>query len=94
MDEETQGTGQGHGAYITEPESSGPLALPYVGLVDTLEERIAYGTALTGTLDHKHPLVDLSGLGHQLGQVLEAGEDPDVMGFVDHGFDTQRPPFP
>jgi hypothetical protein len=33
------------------------------------------------------------GLGHQFGQVLEPGEDPDVGWFVDDGFDAQRSPF-
>src|SRR4029077_18692255 len=54
--------GQGHGAYIAEPECSGPLALPYVGLVDALEERRADGTALAGTFDHKQTVVDLARL--------------------------------
>ena len=42
-------TGQGHGAWVPEAQGSGSLALPYVGLVDALEERRADGTALTGT---------------------------------------------
>ena len=48
-------------------ERSGSLALPCVGLVDALKERRADGTALTGTLDHKQTMVDLAGLGHELG---------------------------
>jgi len=45
----TQGAGQGHGAWITEAQGSGALALSVVGLVDALEERRADGTTLTGT---------------------------------------------
>ena len=80
--------GQSDGALIPEAQGSGSLALSVVGLVDALEERRADGTALAGTLDHKQAVVDLAGLGDQLGQVLEPGEDPDVFGFVDDGLDT------
>ena len=83
-----QCAGQGHGADISEPERSGPLALPCVGLVDALEERRADGTALAGTFDHKQAVVDLAGLGHQLGHVLEAGADGQVPRFVDDGLDA------
>ena len=83
-----EGAGQGHGALIPEAEGSGSLALTYVGLVDALKERRADGTALTGTFDHKQTVVDLAGLVHELGQMLEPGEDPDVGGFVDDGLDT------
>ena len=54
--------GQSHGALIPEAQGSGSLAL-VVGLVDALKERRADGTALTGTLDHKQPVVDLAGFG-------------------------------
>ena len=93
VDDETEGTGQGHGALIPEAERSGSLALPCVGLVDALEERRADGTALAGTLDHKQTVVDLAGLGDEFGQVLEPGEDPDVGRLVDDGLDPKRPPF-
>ena len=63
------------------------MALPYVGLVDALEERRADGTALAGSFDHKQTVVDLAGLAHELGQVLETGEDPDVGWLVDDGLD-------
>ncbi|HLI43264.1 MAG TPA: hypothetical protein VKU92_02200 [Acidimicrobiales bacterium] len=59
MDDEAECTGQGHGALIAEAQGSGSLALPYVGLVDALEERRADGTALAaGTFDHKQTVVD------------------------------------
>jgi hypothetical protein len=93
VDDTAQGAGQGHGAYISEPESSGRLALPCVGLVDALKERRADGTALAGTLDHYQTVVDLAGLGHQLGQVLEAGADGQVPRLVDDGLDAESPPF-
>ena len=70
VDDEAEGAGQGHGALIPEAQCSGSLALPYVGLVDALEERRADGTALAGTFDHKQAVVDLAGLADQLGQML------------------------
>ncbi len=83
-----EGAGQGHGAWVTEAERSGSLALDDGGLVDALEERRADGTALTGTLDHKQTMVDVLGLGGQLGQVLDAGQDVQVGRFVDDGLDA------
>jgi hypothetical protein len=50
-----------------EAQGSGSFAL-LVGLVDVLNQRRADGRALTGTLDHKPPMVDLAGFGDQLGQ--------------------------
>jgi hypothetical protein len=67
---------RGHGALIPEAEGPGSLALTCVGLVDALKERRADGTALTGTFDHKQTVVDLAGLVHELGKMLEPGEDP------------------
>ena len=93
MDDEAECTGQGHGALIPEAQGSGSLALAYVGLVDALKERRADGTALAGTLDHKQTAIDLAGLFDQLGQVLEPGEDADVLGLVDDGLDAKCPPF-
>jgi hypothetical protein len=61
--------------------------------VDALKERRADGTALAGTFDHKQTVVDLSGLFHELGKMLEPGEDPDVFGLVDDGLDAECPPF-
>jgi hypothetical protein len=78
---------------IPEAQGSGSLALPYVGLVDALEERRADGTALAGTLDHKQTVVDLSGLADELSQVLEPGKDTDVGWLVDDGLDAESPPF-
>ncbi len=43
VDEHGEGTGQGHGAWVPEAQGSGSLALPYVGLVDALEQRRADG---------------------------------------------------
>jgi hypothetical protein len=93
VDDEAERAGQGHGALVTGAESPGSLALPYVGPVDALKERRAGGTALAGTLDHKQAMVDLASLGDELGQVLEAGRDPDVGRFVDNGLDAERSPF-
>jgi hypothetical protein len=56
------------------------LALPYVGLLESLEERVSEATALAGTFDHKQAMVDLADLGDQLAQVLESGQDADVIG--------------
>ncbi len=67
---------------IPEAQGSGSLALSVVGLVDALKQRRADGTALTGTLDDKQPVVDGAGLGDQLGQVLKAGEDVEVGGLL------------
>jgi len=67
-------SGQSHRALIAKAERSGSLAVSCVGLVDALEERRADGAALAGTLDHKQALVHLTGLGDELGQVLEPGE--------------------
>ena len=89
---QTECTGQGHGALVPEAQGSGSLALPYVGLVDALEERRADGTALAGTLDHKQATVDPAGLGHQLGQVADPVVDPDVAWLVDHGLDASALP--
>ena len=78
VDHEAECAGQGHGALIPEAQGSGSLALPFVGLVDALEERRADGTALAGTLDHKQTVVDLPSLGRELGKVLEAASDVEV----------------
>jgi hypothetical protein len=78
VDDTAQGAGQGHGAWIPEAQGSGSLALPVVGLVDALKERSADGTALAGTFDHKHPMVDLPALFDELGQVLETGKKSQV----------------
>jgi transposase len=64
---------------IPEAEGPGSLARTYVGLVDALKERRADGTALAGTFDHKQTVVDLSGLVHELGKMLEPGEDVDEV---------------
>ena len=75
---------------IPEAQGSGSLAPICVGLVDALIERRADGTALTGTFDHKQPLVDLAGFVDQLRQVVQAGGNVEVGGFVDDGLDPQR----
>jgi hypothetical protein len=82
VDDTAQCAGQGHGAWIPEAQGSGSLALPVVGLVDALKERRADGTALAGTFDHKHPMVDLPGLVDELGQVLEPGKNAQVLGLL------------
>jgi hypothetical protein len=64
------------------------LALTCVGLVDALKERRADGTTLAGTFDHKQTVVDPSGSLYQLGEMLESGQDPDVLGLVDDGLYT------
>jgi len=84
-----ESAGQSHGALIPEAQGSGSLAL-VMGLVDALEERRADGTALTGTLDHKQPAVDLAGFGQEFGEVLDAGEHVEVRGLVDDRLDPQR----
>jgi hypothetical protein len=69
------------------------LALPVVGLVDALKERSADGTALAGTFDHKHPMVDLAGRVDDLGQKTESSEKPQVRWLVDDGLDAIGRPF-
>ena len=93
VDDTTQGAGQGHGAWIPEAQGSGSLALPVVGLVDALKERSADGTALAGTFDHKHAMVDLPGLVDELGQMTDPSEKPQVRRLVDDGLDAIGPPF-
>ena len=61
--------------------------------MDALEERRADGTALAGTFDHKQTVVDTAGLFHELGKMLEPGEDADVRRLVDDGLDAESPPF-
>ncbi len=61
-----------------------------MGLVDALKERRADGTALTGTLDHKQPLVDLAGFEDEFGQVVQAACDVEVGWVVDDRLDPQR----
>jgi hypothetical protein len=76
-----------------EAQGSDSLALPVVGLVDALKERRADGTALPGTLYHKHSMVDLPGLVDELGQMTEPGENSQVPRLVDDGLDAIGPPF-
>ena len=71
-------------------QRSGSLALLVVGLVDALKERRADGTALTGTLDHKQPLVDLAGVEDELGEVVKAASDAEVGWVVDDRLDPER----
>jgi len=59
-------------ARVPETQRSGSLALLVVALVDALKQRSADGTALTGLLDHKQPLVDLAGFVDQFGEILKA----------------------
>ena len=82
--------GQSHGALIPEAQGSGSLAPVVVGLVDALVERRADGTALTGLLDHKQPLVDVAGFVDQFGEVVQTGGDVEVGRLVDDGLDPQR----
>jgi hypothetical protein len=70
--------GQGHDACVPEAQRSGSLALTVVGQVDALKERRADGTALAGAFDDKQPVVDLAGLGDELGKVLEAAADVEI----------------
>ncbi len=48
--------------------------------MEVLEQIASDGTALTSTFDHEHTSVDRSSLGDQLGQVLETGQYPEVVG--------------
>jgi hypothetical protein len=93
VDEDAESTGQSYGAKIPEAEGSGSLALLVVGLVDALEERGADVTALAGTFDDKQTVVDLAGLGDELGEVLEAGSGAEIRRLADNGLDAQGPPF-
>jgi len=90
---EAESTGQGHGALIPEAQCSGSLARFRVRLVDALKERRADGTALTGSLEHKQTIVDLARPDDQLAEVLESGEEADVLRLVDDGLDAKSPPF-
>ncbi len=65
-----------------DPRSAGLrfVGPPLVGLLEALERIASNGTALTSTFDHEHTSVDRSSLGGQLGQVLETGQYPDVVG--------------
>jgi hypothetical protein len=60
------------------------------GLVDALKQRRADGTALTGSFDHKQPLVDLADFVDQFGQVVKTGRDVEVPRLVGHGLYPQR----
>ena len=62
MDDTAEGAGQGHGAWVPEAQGSGSLALPCVGLVETVEEIVAQdgsdtetGEALTARAARKAP---------------------------------------
>ena len=88
-----QGAGQSLCSDVPEAQGSGSLALSVVGLVDALEQRRADGTALTGPLDDKQPLVDLAGFGDQLGEVVQAGGDVEVLGLlITVSMRSARPP--
>jgi len=61
--------------------------------MEAIEQIVSDGTTLTGTFDHKQTILDLAGLGDQLGQMFEPGQAPDVGWLVDDGFDAERSPF-
>ena len=65
------------------------MALAVVGLVDALEERRADGTALAGSLDHEQTVVDLTGLGNELVEVVDAPQTVEVLGL---GFQRRLTP--
>ena len=69
-----------------------PLALVDGGQCDPLTSGVD-GTALADTLDLQQPAVGGAGFGLEVGEVVEAALAAEVVGFVDHGFDAQRPAF-
>ena len=89
MQRQAEGAGQGHGALVPEAQGSGSLALPYVGLLDPLEESWSYGTALAGTLHLQDTTVRLFRLVDELGEMLETAQDAEVGGRVDDRLDAQ-----
>jgi hypothetical protein len=80
-------------ALVPEAKRSGSLALPYVGLLDPLEQSRSDGTALAGILHVQDTSVRVAAAADQFGQVVQPTLHADVAGRVDHGFDAPGPAF-
>jgi hypothetical protein len=89
VEAEAKSAGQGYGAWVPEAQGSGSLALPYVGLLDPLEKSRSDGTALAGRLHFQDTTVGVSGLGDELGEMVEAAKDAEVVGRVDDRLDAE-----
>ena len=87
-----QGAGLGHDPGLAEPQGRGPPAiLGEGGLCGPLNGWARKDAVLAGTHSLHQLAVDVTGLGGQLAEVLQAAQDADVVGVVDDGLDPQGP---
>jgi len=86
-----QGAGQGHDPRVAEPQGWGPPTLLEGWSRDPLEGWARKDTALADTESIDHATVHVTGLGQDLGQVLDPTSHPEISGVVDDGLDTERP---